>query len=172
MLIYHKNTVWVGSRKAERRIEFNQEEMEGEKKCFYIEKNKKILGGFGKHHIQETQCLLLTEDIVEILCKAVPLNEQSLYTLNYAPELLDHGVFNKLFSEKVQPGKVQGNLNFLVLQVKRLQSRQFTKVIRSAIIYWISVQELTIQSHCPQAIYSLIGQKGQNPPDNIYSWKN
>lgn len=80
MLIYHKNTVQVRSRKAERSTECKQEEME-EKSVFLYRKTKRIFGGFCTCHIQETQYLFLTADIVKILSRNVsPKGAESVYS--------------------------------------------------------------------------------------------
>lgn len=80
---------------------------------FYIEKTKRILGGFCTCHIQETQCLFLTAVIVKILSRNVsPKGAESVYS-GLCPQTIRPWVSNKLFCEREKPRKILGILIFL-----------------------------------------------------------
>lgn len=111
MLIYHKNTGRVRSRKAERRSECKQEKME-ENLYFYIEKTKRVFEGFCTCHIQETQNLFLTADIVKILSRNVSPKGAESVNSDLCPKTIRSRVSKKLFCERAKPGKIL--VNFLV----------------------------------------------------------
>lgn len=79
MLTYHKNTVGVRSRKAERRTEFKQEEME-ERYVFLYREDRGYLGAF-VHVTSKRHSICFRQDIVKIVSRNVsPKGAESVYS--------------------------------------------------------------------------------------------